>query len=60
MRAGRYEITIHPEAAFKVRTAGILKRALKEVHALGGDYVGVLLGQGETPAVLAAKQRAAG
>ena len=39
---------------------GILKRALKEVHALGGDYVGVLLGQGETPAVLAATQRAAG
>ena len=56
--AGRYEIVVHPEAAFKVRTAGILKRALKEVHALGGDYVQVLLGRGETPAVLTAKRRA--
>ena len=58
MKAGRYEIVVHPEAAFKVRTAGILKRALKEVHALGGDYVQVLLGRGETPAVLTAKRRA--
>ena len=60
MQAGRYQIDVHPEAAFKVKTAGILKRALKEVHALGGDYVSVLLGRGETPAVLQAKQRAAG
>ena len=60
MLAGRYQIDVHPEAAFKVKTAGILKRALKEVHALGGDYVSVLLGRGETPAVLQAKQRAAG
>ena len=41
----------------KVRTAGLLKRALKEVHALGGDYVSVLLSRGgESPAVLAAKK----
>ena len=25
-------------------TAGVLKRALKEIHALGGDYVQVLTG----------------
>ena len=61
MRAGRYEICVHPEAAFRVKTAGLLKRSLKEIHALGGDYVSVLLGQGgESPAVLAAKRRLAG
>ena len=27
----------------RVRTATVLKRALKEIHALGGDYVQVLL-----------------
>jgi len=33
-----------------------LKRSLKEIHALGGDYVSVLLRQnGESPAVLKAK-----
>ncbi len=54
-----YSISIHPEAEFKVKTAGILKRALKEIHALGGDYVPVLLGgKGETPAVLNAKKKA--
>ena len=42
-----------------MRTAGLLKRALKEVHALGGDYVSVLLSRGgESPAVLAAKKAA--
>ena len=40
-------------------TAGLLKRALKEIHALGGDYVSVLLRSGgESPAVLAAKRAA--
>src|SRR5699024_11470925 len=34
MKAGRYSICIHPDAEVKVRTAGLLKRALKEVHAL--------------------------
>lgn len=47
MKAGRYKIVIHPEAANKVKTAGLLKRPLKEIHALGGDYVSVLLGKGE-------------
>ncbi len=42
-----------------MRTAGLLKRALKEVHALGGDYVSLLLSrEGESPAVLAAKKAA--
>ena len=38
---------VSEQAAFQVKTAGILKRALKEIHALGGDYVGVLLGGGK-------------
>lgn len=45
MVAGRYRIDIHPEAAFRVRTASLLKRSLKEIHSLGGDYVSVLLGK---------------
>lgn len=45
MKAGRYEICISDHAAFQVRTAGLLKRGLKEIHALGGDYVSVLLGE---------------
>ncbi|MCI5650087.1 MAG: PHP domain-containing protein [Fusicatenibacter sp.] len=56
LNAGRYTICVHPDAAFKVKTAGLLKRSLKEIHALGGDYVSVLLRQsGESPAVLKAK-----
>lgn len=59
MNAGRYTICVSPEAAFKVKIAGLLKRSLKEIHALGGDYVSVLLSSGgESPAVLAAKDRA--
>jgi hypothetical protein len=42
MNAGHYEIHIQPEAAFQVKTAGLLKRALKEIHALGGDYISLL------------------
>lgn len=58
MDAGRYTISIHPEAELKVKTAALLKRSLKEIHALGGDYVSVLLRQnGESPAVLKAKGR---
>lgn len=61
MKAGHYTICVHPEASFKVKTAGLLKRALKEIHALGGDYISVLLRQGgESPAVLAAKEQATG
>ena len=44
MAAGRYRITVAAQAAFQVSTAGVLKRALKEIHALGGDYVQVLTG----------------
>ena len=52
-------IEIHPEASFRVRTAGLLKRSLKEIHALGGDYVSVLLSKGgESEPVLAAKRKA--
>ena len=43
MEAGSYRITVSQGAAFQVKTAGILKKALKERHALGGDYVSVLL-----------------
>ena len=43
MKAGAYRITVSPQASMKVRTACILKRALKEIHALGGDYVEVLV-----------------
>ena len=47
MKAGTYRILISDQAHFQVKTAGILKRALKEIHALGGDYVGVLLGRND-------------
>ena len=46
MDAGSYEIQLSPTAAFQVRTAALLKRALKEIHALGGDYVSVLTREG--------------
>ena len=42
MTAGRYEIQLSDSAAFQVRTACLLKRSLKEIHALGGDYVSIL------------------
>ena len=42
MRAGRYIIDLADTASFQVRTACLLKRTLKEVHALGGDYVSLL------------------
>ena len=42
MLAGRYRIELAADAAFRVRTAAILKRSLKEIHALGGDYVQIL------------------
>ena len=42
MEAGRYEIQISDTAAAQVRTACLLKRSLKEIHALGGDYVSIL------------------
>ena len=42
MEAGRYEIQLSDTAAAQVRTACLLKRSLKEIHALGGDYVSIL------------------
>lgn len=45
MQAGRYEITIAGQASAQVKTAALLKRALKEIHALGGDYVSLLTGE---------------
>ena len=42
MRAGRYAIDLAETASFQVRTACLLKRSLKEIHALGGDYVSIL------------------
>ena len=41
MTAGRYAIDLSDTAAFQVRTACLLKRSLKEIHALGGDYVAI-------------------
>lgn len=45
MQVGNYEIAVSSNAAFQVKTAGLLKKALKEIHALGGDYVSVLTSQ---------------
>ena len=46
MEAGRYEIQLSDNAAFQVRTASLLKRSLKEIHALGGNYVSILTQEG--------------
>lgn len=40
---GNYQIRTGEMLAFQVETAGILKRSLKEIYALGGDYVRILL-----------------
>ena len=45
MEAGRYEIQLSDTAETQVRTASLLKRSLKEIHALGGDYVSILTSQ---------------
>ena len=42
MQAGNYHIQLSDHAAFQVRTACLLKRSLKEIYALGGDYVSIL------------------
>lgn len=39
---GKYEVRISDDITLKVKTAGILKKALKEIHACGGNYVSVL------------------
>ncbi|MFQ9510044.1 MAG: PHP domain-containing protein [Lachnospiraceae bacterium] len=46
MLNGNYEIDISEKAAFQVKTAILLKRSLKEIHALGGNYIAVLMGKG--------------
>ena len=38
-----YSITISHTIGFQVETAGMVKRALKTIHALGGDYVQILV-----------------
>lgn len=43
MKKGKYEIQISKNASFQVKVAGILKKSLKEIHFLGGDYVSVLV-----------------
>lgn len=43
MVSGNYEIVVSDYARFQVKTAGILKKSFKEIHAMGGDYVSVLL-----------------
>ncbi len=48
IKSGDYEIMVSSNMAFRVKTAGILKKALKEIHALGGDYVSVLVSDCET------------
>lgn len=45
MKKGSYSIQVSDSAAFQVKTAELLKRSLKEIHRLGGDYVSVLLGR---------------
>lgn len=45
IQSGDYEIVISPNAKFQVKTAGLLKKALKEIYALGGDYVSILTSQ---------------
>lgn len=41
--AGAYTIEFADDLAFRVRTAATLKRALKEIDRLGGDYVSMLV-----------------
>lgn len=42
LKQGRYEMKVSDTVSFQVKTASVLKRALKAVHANGGDYVSVL------------------
>ena len=38
MKRGRYTISVHPEGELKVKNAALIKRALREIYALGGYY----------------------
>jgi hypothetical protein len=39
---GAYSIVYGESASLQVKAAGIIKRLLKEIHTLGGDYVSIL------------------
>lgn len=41
----RYRVETSEHIAFQVKTATTLKKALKQIHTLGGDYVSILTGQ---------------
>lgn len=43
LKEGSYHTVLSDYISFQVKTAGMLKRSLKTIHALGGDYVEVLL-----------------
>lgn len=45
---GNYEIIQSPFIITQVKSAGILKKSLKQIHALGGNYVELLM-EGESP-----------
>jgi predicted metal-dependent phosphoesterase TrpH len=42
VKKGKYTIKYGKSALMQVTAAGIIKRTLKEIHELGGDYVSVL------------------
>lgn len=44
LKWGAYEILIADSCEQQVRSAGLLKRTLKEIDALGGDYMAALTG----------------
>lgn len=43
IRNGNYEIEVKKDISFRVEAAATLKKALKQVHSLGGDYVSILV-----------------
>ncbi|PXV93458.1 hypothetical protein C8E03_102226 [Lachnotalea glycerini] len=43
MDAGCYEIAMSDYLSFQVRAAGCMKRSLKTIYAMGGDYVSIML-----------------
>lgn len=45
IQRGNYELYISENIEFKVKSAGVLKRALKAIHSCGGDYVSVLVNE---------------
>lgn len=42
IKQGNYGIVVSSKAEFQVKAAGLLKKTLKEIHMLGGDYISVL------------------